>query len=196
MALARASPLAAGPTAGSGTSMLDQLPDHVLLELCCHLSGRDLAMLEAVARQFRRESCQAQIGSRGTVTVAELGAERRLRAHVQAWRLEARPAESWKYVLSLLEGGVLAPLPVVSAGSDHTLVRTAAGRVFAFGKNDAQQLGLGCTAEATDYGWNEDENRNACEASPCEVVRLRDQSVVSVSAGSSTASRSHRMEVC
>ena len=164
--------------------MLDGLPEHMLLKLYHYLSSRDLAMLEAVARHFRQGSqAQADRGSVQSPWLTELAAERRVRADAQGWRLEARPDQSWKYVLSLSEGGLLAPLPVVSAGHNHTLVRTTAGRVFAFGKNNAKQLGLGATAEATHYGWNAEENRGACEASPLEVVQLRDHSAASVSAG-------------
>ena len=149
--------------------------------------------------------------------MAEFAAERRILGHAEGWRVEKRPGETCKEALWVLESGLLAPLSTVSAGHDHTLVRATAavdvaaaagaaavaaavaadaegrkteGRVFAFGSNTGEQLGLGESDEAVFCGWNEKEYgpegdfvSHVCEASPCEVLRLRDQRVVSVSAG-------------
>ena len=162
--------------------MLDRLPEHVLGNLCRQLRSRDLAVLEAVSRHFRSKSCDLQ-GGGGKATVAECGAELRVRGYTEGWRVEKRPDESWKYVLAVVEDGVLAALSTVSAGGEHTLVRDSAAVVFAFGHNDAKQLGLGDSEEVVDRPpWNE-WFRDDHETSPCEVERLRGQRVVSVAAG-------------
>ena len=69
-----------------------------------------------------------------------------MKGHREGWRVEARSGESWRYLLCLLDDGKLAPLPLLAAGQDHTLVRAAGGRVFAFGFNLGKQLGLGDSA--------------------------------------------------
>ena len=173
-------------------NLLD-LPDHVLLGHVCvdgALGGRDLAALEAVSRRFRLQSAELSSGSGGPpgssqrCTLCECAAERRVRGHGEGWRVAKRAGEGWKYMLWVLEGGLLPPLPVVSAGLEHTLVRAgedSGGRLFAFGWDDCNQLGLGGREEivARDMDEHEDDR----EASPREVERLRGRRVVSVAAG-------------
>jgi alpha-tubulin suppressor-like RCC1 family protein len=177
----------------------------VILGLCVDngLSSRDLATLEAVACHFRLASMQLQNTS-GQATVPECAAELQVRASREGWRLERRPGESWKRVLLMVENGVLAPLSVVAAAPEHTLVRAVEGWVFAFGHNDWKQLGLGDSdamvahntmaghdmSEFTaELGYPRGGNsggppwRQDIEASPREVERLRGRRVVSVAAG-------------
>jgi alpha-tubulin suppressor-like RCC1 family protein len=165
---------------------LDHLPDQIQIEICRVLliRSRDLVSLEAVSRRFRRTDCLLPgRGGQGT-TVAECAAELRVREGVEGWRLERQPWESWKFLLSLVERGSLTQLPLVAAGSDHTLVvRAAAGQLFAFGRDSHKQLGLGADDEAQfEHGCTLNASDDL-EASPREVVRLQERQVVSVAAG-------------
>ena len=81
---------------------LDTLPSHVLLHLCMYLGGQDLAALEAVARHFR-QPLDASGGA-----VAEYAAEQKVLGHKDVWRIVRRVEESWKFLLSVLEGGLAA----------------------------------------------------------------------------------------
>lgn len=168
------------------TPTLDTLPAHILLDLCIGsdtLGGCDLAALEAVARHFRlthSENNGAVLSSGEACTVLECAAERRVCGHKDGWRLYARPEECWKYVLAALEDGVLAPLPVVSAGTDFSMVCAARGQIFAFGRNERHQLGLGNSNEMVE---NNSEGMDTLEASPREVERLRGRRVVGVASG-------------
>ena len=167
------------------TNPLLNLPDHLLISIICAIGSHptDLASFEATARRFWLKADTLHYDNDGKPqNLIECAAEKLARGHQEGWRVEARPGESWKYLLALLLGPAvlanamrctmlavtLAPLPRVSAGMTHTLVRTAEGRVFTFGHN---QLDCG----------DRDEAVLAIEtSSPCEVERLRAQRVVSV----------------
>ncbi len=203
-----------GRTSGAGRGatgdaslmpLIFKLPDSLLVRLCADstLTSADLAAVEAVATRFSRASGQLQ-NAGGAASIPECAAEMQVRAHRESWRLEKRSNESWKHVLWMLENSSLAPVPVAAAANEHTLVRTADARVFAFGHNNWKQLGLGDCDQIVQYhpdighdmseftaelgyprgGQNQGPPwRQHIDDTPREVERLRGCKVASVVAG-------------
>eukprot|EP01046_Picozoa_sp_COSAG06_P056849 COSAG06_NODE_10890_length_1600_cov_2.184544_2_plen_330_part_01 len=164
---------------------LDTLPTNVLVQLCMAMRAQDLAALEAVARHFWRSGVGggAQLSDGAPCSVPECAAEQKVLAHGEGWRVAPRAGESWKFVLAtVLEGGLLlAQSTVVAAGGEHTLVRTADGRVVVFGHDRFRQLGLGQrigSDEMRTVAWTYHSERR--EPVPQELERLRASRVAGV----------------
>lgn len=163
-AAARARSAARGMDANTVAS-LPGLPDGLIFSICSSnygLEAVDLANLEASAPRFRAHTAQLRAG--GDASVIEAAAEAQLLRHPSSWRAIARPSESLKQVLFIVQHR-LPPLPTLAAGHVHTLLTGPSKRLVAF-------------TPAAKWLIEEDE-----EFAPRTTAMLPEEQVASVAAG-------------
>jgi len=125
-----------------GNNLLLDLPTHIFISICAShgLSVFDLGALESAASHFRRRVATLSGFGQRAATLLDCAAEIMLVAHEHSWRVAPRTDDSVVYLLYILERKLWA-LQHLSAGSEHNLV-ISKKRLFAFGANDAYELGL------------------------------------------------------